>query len=243
MALICTAAIGWTFAMVFWSSFKRRRTWKVPWERSTSLIVWMMGVSAVGFAPTIGFPGLPIGCEAKSPGAFLGAIAALGGAVGVTWVIAHRAHVDPRQTLLHHVYIPTGLAVTALTALFVGFRLYDNQALDYFQAPLSLPAQLWWITFDIIGIWILGYTAWTLNILLEDAQHRPTGRTYIFSCIAGILTCSVGILTVTTGSRFTAYAITPMFAIWIALFALGAAQSWERKADRLYPHPLAKGTH
>lgn len=227
-----SALITVTMAIVAYSLWVRRHTWRSHWEVGASLGILLDGCALLLMSPwaarTLGPPlyrltGLWNLQTMLGHVCLIAAIAAI-----IYHVLVRLAEGSQMRALFRRrIRMPVRLGLVLLVATFV---IADEEYhADLFSASAnSFWLTAYWLVAGSLVIYLSGYGGRVLLILRSDPRATATAHTYLVSAVFGVL---ASVLQMTTA--WTTADVSP--AVWlfaclgVAVFACGAARSWQAK--------------
>jgi hypothetical protein len=227
-----SALITVTLAVVFYSLWIRRDTWRSRWEADASLNIALQGCAVLLMSPwaseTLG-PTLHAVFRRWNVEDLFGHICLI---VAATAIIDHGlARLGDqgqwRRIFRRHITTPLWLGVPVLVAVFI----ISNEGYhpDLFPAHVST---LWfgayWIVLGVLLVYLFGYAARVMLILRKDPRSTVTATLYLISAAFGVAATVIQVTTAEAGIDIT-------LPVWLCAclgaigFAYGSAQSWRAK--------------
>ncbi len=132
-----------------------------------------------------------------------------------------------------NVQLPIRVAVPILFAIFWESNATRVRNLNSFQVQPDGWLGLYWTLLGALYIYLLGYAARAFLTLRHDRDSRPVAIIYFWASVAGIVACICRIALSTVTRGLPGHPMLQVFSYTcVAMFAIGAAVSWRRKASR-----------
>lgn len=233
-----SALITATLAVVVYSLWVRRHTWRSHWEVGASLGILLEGCALVLMSPwaatTLGPPLYRL-TGLWNMQTMLGHVCAISALAAIISHVLVRLADGSQMRLLFRSRITTPVRL-GLVLLVVTFIIADEEYhADMFSAAVNdFWLAAYWLVVGSLVIYLSGYGGRVLLILRADPRGTATAHTYLVSAMFGVLASALQMTT-----AWTTVDVTP--AVWlcaclgVGIFAGGAARSWQAKVAWFAP--------
>ena len=232
-----TSLITITLAVIAWSLWIRRVTWKCRWEVAATLNIALQGGAVLlmspGAAETVGH-WLHALTGMWGLNAFIGHDLYIVAASAIVYNVLGRLEDDEemQKSFKQYVERPATLCIPLLLATFSlgnGARIYRS---DFFQVPTDFWLNMYWLMLCGMLIYLLAYGSRALMVLRKDPRSRHIANAYLLASVSGVMACAVRITTafVTPIQGLEGGVLVWFFACMCgAVFAIASAHSWRIK--------------
>ncbi len=232
-----TSLITITLAVIAWSLWIRRVTWKCRWEVAATLNIALQGGAVVLMSPwaaeTVGH-WLHALTGMWGLNAFIGHDLYIVAASAIVYNVLGRLEDDEemQKSFKQYVERPATLCIPLLLATFSlgnGARIYRA---DFFQVPTDFWLNMYWLLLCGMLIYLLAYGSRALMVLRRDPRSRHIANAYLLASVSGVMACAVRITTafVTPIQGLEGGALVWFFSCTCgAVFAIASAHSWRIK--------------
>ena len=232
-----TSLITITLAVIAWSLWIRRVTWKCRWEVAATLNIALQGGAVLLMSPwaaeTVGH-WLHALTGMWGLNAFIGHDLYIVAASAIVYNVLGRLEDDEemQKSFKQYVERPATLCIPLLLATFSlgnGARIYRA---DFFQVPTDFWLNMYWLLLCGMLIYLLAYGSRALMVLRRDPRSRHIANAYLLASVSGVMACAVRITTafVTPIQGLEGGALVWFFSCTCgAVFAIASAHSWRIK--------------
>lgn len=176
-----------------WCIWVRRHSWRYRWDSAITLSV---ALQAVGFILTAPFQlhYLAKWLFALTGHAHLRDFAAhlcfMSSACAIVYAAAYRlATREEVEHFMRRIEIPTAIAAALMLLTILYAPALDGKfpTGDFYNVPTDGWLKLYWLTYGLILIYLLGHLIYLLGILRQDPRSRRSANLYITATLIGFI--------------------------------------------------------